>query len=119
MFFLICIESGISVKGITVNDISIINYCKKITKKLGLIGPSCIQCIKNENGIKFIEINTRFGGGAILSLEANPSIIRNLIRVAKKQEPSSKMKFKEDLVMLRYYNEVFIDKNKILSTFDS
>lgn len=113
------IESGISVKGVTVNDISIINYCKKISKKLGLIGPSCIQCIKNENGIKFIEINTRFGGGAILSLEANPAIITNLIKLAKKQNPSPKMKFKEGLVMLRYYNEVFIDKNKILSAFDS
>lgn len=112
-------ESGISVKGITINDSLIINYCKKISKKLRLIGPSCIQCIKNENGVKFIEINTRFGGGAILSLEANPSIISNLIKVAKKQDPSPKMNFKKGLIMLRYYNEVFVDKNKILSRFDS
>lgn len=112
-------ESGISVKGITINDSLIIKYCKKISKKLRLIGPSCIQCIKNEKGVKFIEINTRFGGGSILSLEADPSIVTNLIKMAKKQDPSSKMNFKEGLIMLRYYSEIFVDKNKILSRFDS
>ena len=59
-------ESGISTKSIIKNEKTIINFCKKISKELKLKGPSCVQCIKNKSGIKFIEINNRFGGGSIL-----------------------------------------------------
>ena len=112
-------ESGISIKGKTVYDKKLIDYCKKITKKLKLIGPSCIQCIKNDNGVKFLEINTRFGGGSILSIKANPSIISNLIRLAKGEIPISNSSFKEGMIMLRYYDEVFLRENEILSAKDS
>lgn len=102
------IESGISVKGKTVYDKEIIDYCKKIAKELKLFGPSCIQCIRNDDGVKFIEVNTRFGGGSILSIKADPTIIPNLIRMIKREKPEPSSGFKEGLVMLRYYSEVFI-----------
>jgi carbamoyl-phosphate synthase large subunit len=109
-------ESGVSFKGITEYDKTIINYCDKISRKMRLIGPSCIQCIKNDKGVKFIEINLRFGGGSILSLKANPSVISNLIKIAKGQKPKPSKKFKIGLTMLRYYSEVFVPKCKILKT---
>lgn len=107
-------ESGISLRGVTVRDENIIQYCKKITKNLRLIGPSCIQCFKNKNGIKFIEINTRFGGGSILSIKANPNIISNLIKLAKGDTPEPDISFKEGLTMTRFYDEVFLNKDEIL-----
>ena len=112
-------ESGISTKGITKNEPTIIDFCKKITKELELKGPSCIQCIKNESGVKFIEINNRFGGGSILSVHACKSIIDNLIKIAKNEKPVKDFKFKEELTMLRYYNEIFLEKGKIITTDDS
>jgi carbamoyl-phosphate synthase large subunit len=101
------VESGISIKGETVYDKEIINWCEKIVKKLKLIGPSCIQGIKDKKGINFIEINTRFGGGSILSMKADPSIISNLIKMIKGEKLSKSKGFKEGLVMLRYYSEVY------------
>src|SRR5207245_8087297 len=34
-------ESGISIKGVTLYDKTLIDYCDKISRKLRLIGPSC------------------------------------------------------------------------------
>ncbi|MFX0066658.1 MAG: ATP-grasp domain-containing protein [Candidatus Hermodarchaeota archaeon] len=99
-------ESGVSVKGITVNDFEIIEYCRKIAKELKLFGPSCIQCIRGKEGPKFIEINTRFGGGSILSIKADPTIIPNLVKLIKGEKTKPSTGFKEGLTMLRYYSEV-------------
>lgn len=106
-------ESGISVKGKTVHDEEIVDYSKKVAKELKLFGPSCIQCIRNKNGVKFIEVNTRFGGGSILSIKADPTIIPNLIKIIKGEKPIPSKGFKNGLVMLRYHSEVFILENEI------
>jgi len=108
------VESGISMKGMIVADKKIIKYCDYIARKLKLVGLSCIQCIKNDQGIKFIEINTRFGGGSILSIKADPTIIPNLMRIIKGKKPLKSGKLKNGLTMLRYYNEIFITKDKLL-----
>jgi carbamoyl-phosphate synthase large subunit len=108
-------ESGISVKGITKNDEEIIEYSKKVVKELKLIGPSCMQCIKDINGKpKFIEINPRFGGGSILSLKADNSILQNLMNLIEGKSLVPSKGFEEGLTMLRYYSEVFIGQKAIL-----
>src|SRR3989339_73300 len=101
------VESGVSMKGCTVYDEEIIAWSKKIAQQLKLIGPACIQCIKNKKGIKFIEVNTRFGGGSVLSLRADPSILSNLIKIIQGQKPVPSNGFQSGLTMLRYYAEVY------------
>ncbi|MBI4895175.1 MAG: ATP-grasp domain-containing protein [Candidatus Aenigmarchaeota archaeon] len=107
------IESGVSVKGKTVYDKKIINYVQLIVKKLKLFGPSCIQCIKSSDSLKFIEINTRFGGGSILSMKADPTIVQNLIRIIRGETPRKNRTFKRNLIMLRYYSEMFLQEKDI------
>lgn len=108
------VESGVSMKGRTVYDKEITDYCKKIVKELKLFGPSCIQCIRNNNNqLKFIEINLRFGGGSILSIKADPTIIPNLIKLIKKQDPVPSSSFKQGLYMFRNYCEIYVDENNL------
>jgi len=112
------VESGITVKGMTIYDEKIIECCEKIVEKLKLIGPACIQCIKDNDGtVKFTDINPRFGGGSILSIKADPTIIPNLIRIIKGEPPVPSDGFKEGLIMLRYYSEVFATNNQKLKKF--
>lgn len=106
-------ESGISLKGKTIYDKEIINYCEKIVKELKLFGPSCIQCIRGKDGLKFIEINNRFGGGSILSIKADPTILPNLIKLIKGEKPTRSKGFKEGLIMLRYYSEIFLLEHEV------
>ena len=102
------VESGISVKSQTVYDEEIINYCDNITRKLKLKGPSCIQCIKNDRKVVFTDINPRFGGGSILAVKADPSIVDNLIRIIQGNITVVSHQFTRKLTMLRYYSEVFV-----------
>ncbi|HYL65500.1 MAG TPA: ATP-grasp domain-containing protein, partial [Candidatus Limnocylindrales bacterium] len=107
-------ESGVSMKGETVYDKKIIDYCELIVRKLHLVGPTCIQCIKGKNGIRFLEINIRFGGGSVLSLTANPSVVSNLVKIARGQRPIPHREFKKGLIMLRYYSQAFVTRGKVL-----
>jgi carbamoyl-phosphate synthase large subunit len=106
-------ESGVSVKAKTIYDAEVIKFSKKIAKGLKLFGPSCIQCIKNEEGIKFIEVNPRFGGGAILSIKADPYIIPNLTKIIRGELTTPNKTFVEGLVMMRYHSEVFISDHEL------
>jgi len=98
-------ESGISTKGKIVYDKEITKYVKTIVNKLALVGMSCIQCIRGKEGLKFIEINLRFGGGSVLSRRADPTIIPNYLRLITGQK-LLKPKKALALTMLRYYSEV-------------
>ncbi|RSD35150.1 MAG: hypothetical protein CI953_361 [Methanohalophilus sp.] len=111
-------ESGVSVKAKTVYDEEMLYYCKFICKKLKLFGPSCIQCIKSSEGIKFIEINTRFGGGSVLSTKADPLIIQNLKNLILNKECVKSNGFKRNIIMLRYYSEVFVDEHDLKKIHD-
>ena len=99
------VESGISTKGRIVYDKEITKYVKRIVKRLGLVGMSCIQCIRGKKGLKFIEINLRFGGGSVLSRRADPTIIPNYLRLIEGKRLLKPKKPKQ-LTFLRYYSEV-------------
>ena len=45
--------------------------------------------------------------------------LTNLIRLAKGETPISNSSCKEGMIMLRYYDEVFLSENEILSAKDS
>lgn len=107
---------GESYKGKTIKDIKIIEYAKNLAEKLGTIGHITIQCIKNEAGIKFIEVNPRFGGGAILGIKSGantPLLILRLIS-GKRLEPQIG-EFKENLIMLRYTKDLFIQNGEVIN----
>jgi len=107
------VESGVSVKGMTVRDEQIIRTCEKMVKGFKLTGPACVQCIKHDGELKFTEVNTRFGGGSILSMRADPSIVANIIRLGRGETPIRSKGFKAGLVMLRYYSEVYVSDRQV------
>lgn len=104
-------DSGICTYGITKKHTEITKICMQIVKKLKLYGPSCIQCIEDENGeIFFFDVNVRFGGGSILSIEANPKVIDYLIDIMEGKKLIPNLGFKENLTMTRYYSEYFFEE---------
>ena len=101
---------GESFKGKTVKDYRMITCAKELAERLGSIGHITIQCLVNEEVIKFIEVNPRFGGGATLGIAAGantPLLILKLI-LGKKIKPMIG-KFTEDLLMLRYTKDIFLN----------
>lgn len=51
-------------------DEKLIALCSKLSKSVGLVGMSCIQCITDGTNYNFIEINPRPGSGIDLSINS-------------------------------------------------
>lgn len=91
----IATRSGEIAKGKIVKDHEIIEDVKRLVSVLKPIGQITIQCMKTADGIKYIEINPRFGGGAPMSINAGADSCANLYRLLK----GEKIQYNE------YYNE--------------
>ena len=106
------VRAGEVVKSRTVKDLEIIERTKEIIKIInsnfynGLKGPLTFQFIKNENGIYFLELNTRFGGGVPLSFECGADYSNDLISILDGERLSYYEDF-EEITMLRYDEAVF------------
>ncbi|MDY6069702.1 MAG: ATP-grasp domain-containing protein [Opitutales bacterium] len=102
------VRSGEVLKGLTVKDSQIENAVKDIAKKLKLFGVNTLQCIKNERGIYFTEINARFGGGAPMSVRAGLDLPRCLIDLAKGKDVCVADSFRENMLFSRFDDCVLV-----------
>jgi carbamoyl-phosphate synthase large subunit len=98
-------------KAVTVNDKEIIEWSYKITGLLtGAIGCITLQCIKQEDGeIKFIEINTRFGGGFPLTAVAGANYPLWILQMLSNQPVQEDMQaqWQDNFAMLRFDQGLF------------
>jgi carbamoyl-phosphate synthase large subunit len=91
-----------------------IDEAVRLAKKLHLIGHNTIQCFFDGKGVKFIEVNPRYGGGANLGFAAGANTPHFLIKILENKKISYKIgDFKEGLIMLRYTEDIFIDHDDI------
>ena len=104
----LAVRSGEILKGKTIRDYSIIKASIDLVEKLKPFGHITLQCIKNENGIYFIEINPRFGGGAPMSIVAGANSIENLIKLKKGEKLSYNEDWKDNIIFSRFDNSVII-----------
>lgn len=103
------VRSGEVSKSRTVRDFDIINAVIDLCKKLKVVGPVTIQCIKDcDDNIRFIEINPRFGGGVPLSFEAGVNYGQILKDIVKGKDIQPIIGEFKELTMLRYDEAVFI-----------
>ena len=109
------VRGGEVSKGITVKHQEIIKQSTYLVNKLGA-GPGVItlQCfLTDQNEIKFIEINPRFGGGILLSIEAGANFPKWIIQLLMNKKPRiAEDAWKENLTMLRYDDAVWMHPNK-------
>ncbi len=89
-------------KGIIVKDKELINEVKKVIDILKPIGHITFQCMKTEKGIKFIEINPRFGGGAPMSIKAGANSPLNLYRLLLNEKIFYNEDYEENIMALRF-----------------
>jgi len=107
------VRAGEVSKGQVVKNSRIMSEAARLVDTLGA-GPGVITLqlfLTRGNKIKFIEINPRFGGGAPLSIKAGANfpkwILQELLGRKKNIRPDG---FKDNLIMLRYDGEVWLDK---------
>ena len=100
------VSDGESTTSIVVKDLQIIELTKNILKKFNLLGPITLQFIKKNKQLYFLEINPRFGGGVIASIEAGFDIPKIMI-MDYLDIPYKNLSNYKELIMTRSYREVF------------
>lgn len=107
----IATRSGEISKGKIVKDRELINEVKKVIEILKPIGHITFQCMKTSNGIKFIEINPRFGGGAPMSIKAGANSALNLYKLLLGEELSYNEDYEDNMIALRFDDSIFLNRN--------
>lgn len=109
------VRAGEVSKGRTVKNKDIIEKTLKLCNKLKIdentkpIGPLTIQCIVDlDNNIKFIEVNTRFGGGVPLTFEAGVPYAKYLGKMVEGYNVRPIIGEFKEMIMLRYDEAIYI-----------
>lgn len=98
-------------KGFIVKDREIIEEVKRVMQMLKPIGHITVQCMKTEEGIEFIEINPRFGGGAPMSIKAGANSPLNLYKLLLGESLKYNEDYLENLLSIRFDDSIFLNDN--------
>ncbi len=105
------VRAGEVSKGQVVKNPHIMSEAAMLAETLGA-GPGVITLqlfLTDDNRVKFIELNPRFGGGAPLSIKAGADFPKWILQEALDKKPNIRFDdFKDDLIMLRYDSEVWL-----------
>jgi carbamoyl-phosphate synthase large subunit len=96
------VRGGEISKGKIVRNRLIIDEVMNLMKTLKPIGHITVQLILTDKGIKFIEINPRFGGGAPMSILSGANSCKNLYKLLLNEELTYNEDYEENLIFLRY-----------------
>jgi carbamoyl-phosphate synthase large subunit len=109
------IKMGISFAGTVVNDIEIIEYSRKVVEGLKLNGNIGLQFKRDKNGTpKIIESNPRVQGTIVLCTAAGENMVYEAVKLGIGEKPDVP-RINWGVKMIRYWDELFLDKdgNKI------
>ena len=99
-------------KSQVVKDPRIMSEAGKLVEKLGA-GPGVVTLqlfLTDDDKVKFIEINPRFGGGVPLSIKAGANFPKWILQELTGRKPNIRPDaFQDGLIMLRYDSEVWLE----------
>lgn len=108
----LAVRSGEISKGLIKKDAIIIEDIKRLVKVLKPIGHITVQCIKTDNNeIKYLEINPRFGGGAPMSIKAGADSPMNIYKLLMNDKLQYNEDYKDNVICLRFDDAIALDSN--------
>lgn len=108
------VRAGEVERGVTVDDALFRHWVGLIVESLKPFGPVNIQCFVTERGVKFSELNARFGGGYPLADAAGARFPEMLLELARGRVPPALIgQYERGLVMTRFDEAFFIRAQNI------
>jgi carbamoyl-phosphate synthase large subunit len=106
------VRAGEVSKGQVVKHLCIMSEAARLIETLGA-GPGVITVqlfLTGDGRIKFVEINPRFGGGAPLAIKAGANFPKWILQELLGRKTNIRFNgFKDNLIMLRYDGEVWLE----------
>jgi carbamoyl-phosphate synthase large subunit len=103
-------KGGEQIKGETLSDPALEALAAEAVERLGLRGPSTIQCFR-ENGtvLGIVDINTRFGGAFPLPLAAGGGYPELILRMAAGERPEPRIgHHRAGVVLTRFLDQTLL-----------
>ena len=106
----ITVVGGEAVVSRTSKNPRLIDEATRLATALELIGHNTIQCFLDNDKVKFIEVNPRFGGAAHLGFAAGVPTPQFLVKLLKGEALTPNLgTFRDNYVMLRYGEDLFLE----------
>lgn len=104
-------KDGLAIVSRTVGELDINESIEIIVSKGKLVGAFNIQYFKiHENKFLIMDVNTRFAAGGLpLSIKSGINSPLVILKLALGQKVQKNMNYKKNIVMIRYYTELFLD----------
>lgn len=107
-------DSGICSKAAVERNATIEHWVRFMVRELDLFGPANVQCFVTSQGeVRFTEINARIAGSSILSVEAGAAIFSGLLAIMRGEELTAEAPIEDNLIMLRYWSEVYVTPDQV------
>jgi len=108
------IKAGMQVKGRVVRDARLMDFAVRVHRAFDLTPRANVQCIMMDDVPRLIEINPKFPASLSFTIAAGVNAPLLLVRMAQGEHVAPMLgEFREGLVMLRYWREVFIPAERI------
>ncbi len=106
-------KGGEQIKGETIDDPQLVDLAAQTITKLGLRGPSTVQCFRaGEEILGITDINTRFGGGFPLPLAAGGDYPELILRMASGERVEPRLgQYRAGVVMTRYLDQFILQRS--------
>jgi carbamoyl-phosphate synthase large subunit len=103
-------KGGESIKGVSIRDWELIEFARRVSETLGLVGPGNVQCFREPDGSLVVtDVNPRFGGGFPLPTAAGSRYPELALALAAGERPEPCLgEFREGVVMTRFFSEVIL-----------
>ena len=103
-------KGGESIKGTSILDGELIEHARRIAETIGIVGPACVQCFREEDGsLPVTDVNPRFGGAFPLPLAAGSRYPELALALARGERPEPRVgEYRAGVSMTRYFSEVIL-----------
>jgi carbamoyl-phosphate synthase large subunit len=105
-------KGGESIKGMTIKDPELVDFGRKVSEALRIIGPANVQCFREPDGeLQVTDVNPRFGGGFPLPTAAGSRYPELALQLANGERPEPRLgDFREGVVMTRFFSQVILEE---------
>ena len=105
-------KGGESIKGMTIKDAELIDFGRRVSEALRIIGPANVQCFREPDGtLEVTDVNPRFGGGFPLPTAAGSRYPELAVALANGETLEPRLgDFREGVVMTRFFSQVILEE---------
>jgi len=102
------VKSGQAYRSRTFASPELVEQARRVVEGLGIVGAANLQCFMTDDGVRFFEINARFGAGTALSIYAGMNGPQALVELARGR-PLPDLTARPGVLMMRYWQEVYAE----------